>query len=93
MTEKNMSPEKTGQKLIITDRKILDLTGVTDVVSFDETGAVLKTDMGTLAVDGEDLHVTKLDLANGSIILAGKINGLFYTENTGAKSRAKRLFR
>lgn len=39
------------------------------------------------------LHVTKLDLANGSIILAGKINGLFYTENTGAKSRAKRLFR
>ena len=49
MTEKNISPEKTGQKLIITDRKILDLTGVTDVVSFDETGAVLKTDMGTLA--------------------------------------------
>lgn len=48
MTEKNISPEKTGQKLIITDRKILDLTGVTDVVSFDETGAVLKTDMGTL---------------------------------------------
>ena len=47
----------------------------------------------SLAVDGEDLHVTKLDLANGSIILAGKINGLFYTENTGAKSRAKRLFR
>ena len=26
MTEKNISPEKTGQKLIITDRKILDLT-------------------------------------------------------------------
>ena len=93
MTDKNTSPEMTGQKLIITDRKVLDLTGVTDVVSFDETGAVLRTGLGTLAVDGEELHVTRLDLANGSIIFTGKINGLFYTENGGAKNRAKRLFR
>lgn len=80
--------------MIITDRRVLDLNGVTDVVSFDDTGAVLRTDMGMLAVDGEELHVTRLDLANGSIILTGKkINGIFYSDNTGAKSRTKRLFK
>lgn len=93
MTEKNNMPDKPGQKLVITDRKVLDLTGVTDVVSFDETGAVLRTDMGILAVDGEGLHVTKLELANGIIIFTGKINGLLYTDSSGAKTRAKRLFR
>ena len=82
-----------GQKLLMIDRKVMNITGVEDVVSFDETGAVLRTTLGMLAVDGEELHVVKLDLAGGAVVIEGKINGLFYSEAGGAKSRAKRLFR
>ncbi len=80
------------QKLIVNDRKSIYLTGVLDVVSFDETGAVLKTNLGTLAIDGEGLHVVKLDLSNGSVDIEGKLNGLFYSDAVSAKGK-KRLLR
>lgn len=96
MTGKNDhsgKPEISGQRLIIIDRKSMELTGVEDVISFDENGAVLKTCAGTLAVDGEGLHVTRLDLDGGVILFDGKINGLFYSEVGGVKNKTKRLFR
>ncbi len=96
MTEKgelNRQNQSDEQKLLILDRKIMNISGVLDVVSFDETGAVLRTSLGTLTIDGEELHVVKLDLGNGSVVIEGKINGIFYSEAGGAKNRAKRLFR
>lgn len=96
MTERNENENKqvkTGQKLMILDRKMMELTGVEDVISFDENGAALRTGLGVLAVDGEELHVIKLDLAGGVILFEGKINGLFYSDPTNAKNKAKRLFR
>ncbi len=85
--------QKTEQRLLILDRKTMNITGVLDVVSFDEGGAVLKTSLGTLAVDGEGLHVVKLDLSNGNVAIDGKINGIFYSQSDGAKKQARRLFR
>lgn len=75
------------QRLLLLDRQAMELSGVEDVVSFDETGAVLRTTLGMLAVDGEELHVVKLDLAGGSIQIEGKVNGLFFSEGKGGKGR------
>jgi sporulation protein YabP len=69
----------------------MELSGVEDVVSFDENGAVLRTVLGMLAVDGENLHVVKLDLAGGNVSIEGKVNGFFYADGTAKK--AKRFFR
>jgi hypothetical protein len=44
-----------------------------------------------LAVDGENLHVVKLDLAGGNVSIEGKVNGFFYADGTAKK--AKRFFR
>ncbi len=95
MTEKRSDDRlaETGhQTLTLTDRTALALDGVLDVISFDETGAALRTVLGLLAVDGEELHVVKLDLAGGHLRIEGKISGLFYSDG-GAKKAAKRLFR
>ncbi len=95
MTSKqdSQSIEKHGaHKLLLMNREAMELTGVEDVVSFDENGAVLRTVLGMLAVDGEDLHVVKLDLAGGNVQIEGKVNGLIYSDG-GAKKAAKRLFR
>ena len=81
-----------GQRLLLRDRSELEVTGVEDVVSFDEAGAVLKTDLGLLAVDGEGLHVVKLDLAGGVLVIEGKVGGLYYSDG-GPKKNGKRLFR
>ncbi len=93
MTEKNLKDSAEGeQRLTVFGRASMEISGVEDVVSFDENGAVIKTILGMLAIDGDGLHVTRLDLSGGIISLDGKINGLFYSDG-GAKGKAKRLFR
>lgn len=83
--------EKDSHRLLLLDRQALELCGVEDVVSFDETGAVLRTTLGMLAVDGEGLHVVRLDLAGGSLQIEGKVNGLFFSEaKGGGKGRSRR---
>ena len=84
--EKSVSEHK---RLILTDREKLELSGVTDVTSFDEEHALIKTENGMLAVDGEGLHVTMLDLGHGNISFEGKINGLFFSDTQ--KSKGKRF--
>ena len=84
-SEKSISEHK---KLVLTDREKLEMSGVTDVTSFDEEHALIKTENGMLAVDGEGLHVTSLDLGHGNISFEGKINGLYFSD--GQKSRGRR---
>ena len=84
--EKTVNEHK---KLIITDRARLEMTGVLDVTSFDTEHALIKTESGLLAVDGEELHVTLLDLGHGNISFEGKINGLFFSD--GGKSKGRRF--
>ena len=81
-----------SQRLVLNGRQSLGISGVVDVISFDESGAVLKTELGTLMIDGEELHVTKLDIANGNIDLDGKINGMFFSDSRDQKGR-KRVFK
>jgi len=85
--EKSVGEHK---KLILIDRAKLEMTGVTDVTSFDEEHALIKTENGMLAVDGEGLHVTSLDLGHGNISFEGKINGLYFSDAQKSKGRRGR---
>ena len=61
-------------------REEIAITGVVDVVSFDEKGVVLETVCGSMAVEGEDLHVTTLNITDGKVNIEGRINGAYYFE-------------
>lgn len=67
------------------------IDGVSDVVSFDEGGVVLTTSCGNMAVEGEDLHVTVLNIEDGVVEISGRINGLYYFEDKPTVKRG--LFR
>ena len=58
--------EKIGSnrqhKLILQNRGKGNITGICDVVSFDENAVVLDTDMGLLTIKGKELHVSRLTL-------------------------------
>jgi hypothetical protein len=47
-------------KLTLNERKNLTVTGVTEVVSFDENAVVVHTALGTLIVQGKDLSLKTL---------------------------------
>ena len=55
MTEATMPHE-----LRLKDRGALTMTGVTEVVSFDESAVVLRTSLGALMVQGRELHLKTL---------------------------------
>ena len=67
-------------KLTLQQREDLTMTGVTEVVSFDDTGVILKTHLGTLTVLGEELSLKTLSLEGGQVAIRGKISSLAYEE-------------
>ena len=67
-------------KLTLQQRENLTMTGVTEVVSFDENTVVLHTQLGTLTVQGDNLQLKTLSLDGGQVAVDGHISALVYEE-------------
>lgn len=67
-------------KLTLNDRRKLSMTGVTEVVNFDETTVVLRTQLGMLVVNGQDLQLKTLSPEGGQVEVEGSIAALHYEE-------------
>ena len=67
-------------KLTLNERKNLTMSGVTEVVSFDESMVVLKTSLGLLTLQGQELKLKTLSLEGGQVAVDGQISGLIYEE-------------
>lgn len=85
-------------KIEIMQREEIRLQGVIHVESFDEQQVVVETDLGIVALSGEDFHITSLDLDKGLMVIEGMINGLEYSpldRNRRQKDKGflQRLFR
>lgn len=79
-------------KLTLSERSHLTLTGVTEVVSFDDTTVVLKTDLGTLVVQGDRLQLKTLSPDGGQVVVDGNVSSLNYEENRADGRLWRRLF-
>ena len=78
----------------IDERQLMRVSGVKDVDSFNEQEVQLLTEAGELHIEGMGLHMTKLDLDAGQVILEGDILALEYVEeNRPQGSLMSRLFR
>ena len=72
--------EDIKHSFISHSREGIKIDGVREVVSFDELGVMLDTVCGRMAIEGENLHVTVLNITDGKVEIEGKINGLYYIE-------------
>ena len=80
-------------KLILNERRQLALTGVTEVVSFDDTAVVLRTELGMLNVHGHDLQLKQMSLDGGQVAVDGTVSALIYEEPRASGGWLGRLFR
>lgn len=80
-------------KLTLNERKNLTMTGVTEVVSFDDAAVVLRTALGMLTVHGSGLQLKTLSLDGGQVTVDGNVNALIYQEARQDRSLWQRLFR
>ena len=75
-----MEQPRLPHKLTLLQREELTVTGVTEVVCFDDTAIVLKTHQGTLNVEGQELVLKTLSLEGSQVAVSGKISALVYEE-------------
>lgn len=73
--------------VIMEQREQISITGVVDVLSFDEESIVCDTEMGVLLIQGTGLHVNKLSLESGEIYIDGEIDSLGYSEGRFGKDK------
>ena len=67
-------------KLNIVDRKKVQITGITKVISMEEEQIILITDVGKMIIRGSELHAGKLDVASGVLDLSGRVDSISYAE-------------
>ncbi|WP_416326875.1 sporulation protein YabP [[Eubacterium] hominis] len=72
--------------VVIKDRKILEITGVKQIDSFDASEFLLETAQGWMVISGKDLTLGKLDTERGDVIIRGLIESLSYVSNKKGKN-------
>ncbi|KZZ86535.1 MULTISPECIES: sporulation protein YabP [Bacillaceae] len=85
----NTVPE--NHDLVMKGRKLLEITGVKEVESFDNEEFLLDTVMGALAVRGENLQMQNLDVDKGIVSIKGRILDIVYLDEQHAE-KAKGFF-
>ena len=75
-----MAQEQMPHRLALSERKKLTVTGVAEVISFEDTSVILQTGMGTLMVQGSTLQLKTLSLEGGQVEVEGNIAALIYEE-------------
>lgn len=82
--------------LTLEKRNKMQLTGVTEVISFDELTIAADTDCGIIVIKGEGLHISSLDLDKGNMSLDGSIDSVVYEDSDGCGGKPSffsKLFR
>ena len=86
--EHNKRNHAQEHDVIMKGRKLLEITGVRQVESFDNEEFLLETCMGFLAIKGENLQMKNLDVDSGHVSIKGKIFDLVYMdEPSGDKAK------
>jgi sporulation protein YabP len=81
-----------SHSILMENREKVTITGVQDVDSFDEGMVLLVTDLGYITLHGIDLHISKLNLEEGQLIVEGEILGMEYSDNEGLRSKGGGFF-
>lgn len=76
------------QNLILENRGKLSISGVLDVLSFDDQVVMVETELGLLTVKGENLRINKLSIDTSEVIVEGDISYLAYSNKETEKGKS-----
>lgn len=91
MKKDNIQSTNVIQNIVLENREKLSISGVLDVLSFDDQIIIVETELGLLTIKGEDLRINKLSIDTSETIVNGNIMQIAYSENTMEK-KAEGLF-
>ena len=79
MEERKNINSNTIQNLILENRSKLSISGVLDVLSFDDQIVIIETELGLLTIKGETLRINKLSIDTSEVIVEGQIDSISYS--------------
>ncbi len=82
----NMAQTNIIQNIVLENRGKLSVSGVNDVLSFDDQVVMVDTELGLLTVKGENIRINKLSLDTSEVIIEGEISSLSYSQNKQEKT-------
>ena len=84
----NFSEEKKLEhQLFIKSREQMRIEGVEEVMGFDDVSVRLKSSEGEMYIEGRDIKIDTLDTEKGVVALSGRINGVYYANDTGKEKK------
>lgn len=88
-----LSAQELPHSLMLDGRERLSVTGVEDVSSFDEQSVIALTSRGMLTISGDGLHIERLSLDLGELVVEGEVSALEYAEpSADRRGLLRRLF-
>ena len=79
MEERKSLNTNVIQNLILENRSKLSISGVLDVLSFDDQIVIIETELGLLTVKGDNLRINKLSIDTSEVIVEGEVNSVSYS--------------
>lgn len=70
----------SNHKVVLNGRNSCEITGVNEVLAFDEQQLSLHTVDGKLTIKGNNLHVSGLDVDRGQLKMSGTVDSMVYSE-------------
>lgn len=86
----NVTIKPTQNRIVLTDRNALSISGVTKMISSNETQLAMNIGTTRLCVTGKNIHITKLDTENGELEASGDFDSIKYAEQNNI---FKRIFK
>lgn len=80
------------QNIILENRNKLHLSGVLDVLNFDEEIVTVDTELGILVIKGADLRLNKFNLENAELSIDGEIISMVYDDKSYSGKKGESLF-
>ena len=77
------------QNIYLENREKLNISGVKDVLSFDDQMVILETELGLLTVKGENLRINKLSIDTLDVSIDGMIYTLNYSDSNPDRKLGK----
>ena len=87
MNEMKQPQNSIRHEICVKDRRTMSISGVKEMISFDEQMVSMLTVCGELSVAGESLHVKVLDVDRGQVVIEGRIDDVDYVDNQPAETK------
>ena len=73
--------QQSEHGFIVKERAHVEIRGMTEVLSFDESSVSLATTSGSMMIEGRELRVGVLDVKEGTVTVDGHIDSIYYQDS------------